>query len=79
MPKLKFCRSWRGYGKGQVADLPPGLARQLIAQRVAVEDHQQPLIETAAIEHATETADATPRKRGRRAVSQPNSTDAPER
>ena len=76
MAKLKFTRAWRGYGKGQTADVPGGLAQQLIAQRVAVEDNQQPLIETAAIEHATETADATPRKRGRRAVPKPDSPDA---
>lgn len=76
MAKLKFTRAWRGYSKGQTADVPGGLAQQLIAQRVAVEDNQQSLIETAAIEHATETADATPRKRGRRAVPKPDSPDA---
>ncbi len=79
MTKLKFVRSWRGYGKGQTADLPSGLAQRLVAQRVAVEDSQQPLIETAAVEHDTETADATPRKRGRRAVPKPDSPDAPKR
>lgn len=79
MPKLKFIRAWRGYCKGQTADVPGGLAQQLLAQRVAVQDNQQPLIETAAVEHATETADATPRKRGRRAVPKPDSTDAAER
>lgn len=76
MVKLKFTRAWRGYGKGQTADVPGGLAQQLLAQRVAVHDNQQPLIETAAIEHATETADATPRKRGRRAVPKPHTPDA---
>lgn len=79
MPKLKFIRAWRGYCKGQAADVPGGLAQQLLAQRVAVHDNQQPLIETAAVEHATETADATPRKRGRRAVPKPDSTDTAER
>jgi hypothetical protein len=74
--KLKFTRAWRGYAKGQTADVPGGLATQLLAQRVAVEDRQGSLIETAAIEHATETADATPRKRGRRAVSKPDSPDS---
>ena len=76
MAKLKFTRAWRGYGKGQTADVPAGLARQLIAQRLAVEDTQQQLIQTAAVENATETADATPRKRGRRAVPKPDSPDA---
>lgn len=76
MVKLKFCRAWRGYSKGQTAELPGGLAQQLLAQRVAVHDNQQPLIQTAAIEHATETADVTPRKRGRRAIPKPYSPDA---
>jgi hypothetical protein len=52
------------------------MARQLIQTGRAVEDKQQ-TIETAAIEHRAETADATPRKRGRpRAVPQPDQSDA---
>ena len=47
MKKLKFTRSWRGYRRGQVVEIPGGLATQLLAQRVAVEDRQQEL-ETAA-------------------------------
>jgi hypothetical protein len=79
MKKLKFARSWRGYRKGQVVEIPGGLATQLLAQRVAVEDRQQEL-ETAAIDHLAETADATPRKRGRpRAVPKPDPTDRPSR
>lgn len=74
MKKLKFIRSWRGYRTGQVVEIPGGLATQLLAQRLAVEDTQTTLIETAAVEHQAETADATPRKRGRpRAVPQPDS------
>lgn len=76
MVKLRFSRPWRGYSKGQTADVPGGLAQQLLAMRVAVADHQGQLIETAALEAATETADATPRKRGRRAVSKPHTPDA---
>ena len=76
MAKLKFVRSWRGYAKGQTADLPGGIATQLLAQRVAVADNQPTLIETAAIQHDAETADATPRRRGRRAVPKPDSPDA---
>lgn len=75
MTKLKFVRSWRAYRKGQVVDIPGGLAAELIGKRVAVEDHQGTLIETAAIEPATETADATPKRRGRRALSQPHTPD----
>jgi hypothetical protein len=63
MVKLRFSRAWRGYAKGQTADVPGGLAQQLLAQRVAVEDHQGTLLETAALETQAETADATPRRR----------------
>ena len=78
MTKLKFVRSWRAYRKGQTAEINGGLAVQLIAQRVAVQDTQGDLIETAAVEHDAETADATPRKR-RRAVPQPDPPDRPRR
>ena len=66
MTKLKFVRAWRAYRTGQVVDVPGGLATQLVAQRIAVEDRQGNLIETAAVEPATETADATPRRRRKR-------------
>jgi hypothetical protein len=80
MKKLRFVRSWRGYRTGQVVEIPGGLATQLLAQRLAVEDTQTTLIETAAVEHQAETADATPRKRGRpRAVQKPDSPDSPGR
>ena len=79
MRKLKFTRAWRGYRKGQVVEVAGGLAAQLLAQRVAVEESQQTLIETAAIEHDAETADATPRRRGRRAVQKPDSPDTASR
>ena len=64
--KLKFVRSWRSYRLGQTVDIPGGLAAELIARKVAVEDKQQPLIETAAIEMPARTADATPRRKTRR-------------
>jgi hypothetical protein len=77
MMKLKFTRAWRGYRKGQTVEVAGGLATQLLANRVAVEDRQGDLIETAAIQPTTETADATPRKRGRpRAVPKPDTPDA---
>jgi hypothetical protein len=74
MVKLKFSRAWRGYAKGQSAEVPGGLATQLLAQRVAVADTQT-LIETAAFEHDAETADATPKRSRRRAVQKPDSPD----
>ena len=63
MTKLKFMRSWRSYRLGQTVDIPGGLAAELIARKVAVEDKQQELIETAAVERSTRTADATPRRK----------------
>ena len=78
--KITFVRSWRAYRKGQAVEIPGGLATQLIQQRVAVADHQGQLLETAAVERHVETADATPRKRGRRrAVPKPDSPDSPGR
>jgi hypothetical protein len=66
MTKLKFIRSWRSYRLGQTVDIPGGLAAELIARKVAVEDKQQPLIETAAVEMPARTADATPRRKTKR-------------
>jgi hypothetical protein len=63
MTKLKFVRSWRSYRSGQTVDIPGRLAAELIARKVAVEDKQHPLIETAAVEVPTRTADATPRRK----------------
>lgn len=63
MRKLKFVRAWRKYRAGQVVDVPGGLAASLVAQRIAVEDRQGTLIETAAVETQAETADATHRRR----------------
>jgi hypothetical protein len=64
--KLKFVRSWRSYRSGQTVDIPGGLAAELIARKVAVEDKQHPLVETAAVQTPTRTADATPRRKTKR-------------
>jgi hypothetical protein len=66
MKKLRMLRSFRNYRPGQVVEIPGGLAAELIAKRFAVEDRQQELIETAAVEHDVETADATPKRRKRK-------------
>lgn len=79
MTKIRFVRSWRAYRSGQVAEISGGLATQLLAQGVAVEDRQQQLIETAAVEPEAETADATPKRSKRRAVSKPDPSDRPGR
>lgn len=63
MKKLRMLRPYRNYRTGQVVDIPGGLALELIAKKFAVEDRQQELIETAAVEHPVETADATPKRR----------------
>ena len=63
MKKLRMLRSFRSYRAGQVVEIPGGLAQELISKRFAVEDRQQELIETAAVEHDVETADATPKRR----------------
>jgi hypothetical protein len=75
--KIRLTQSWRYFKRGHVFEnIDDGMARQLIQTGRAVEDKQQ-TIETAAIEHRAETADATPRKRGRpRAVPQPDQSDA---
>lgn len=76
MKTMRFIRSWRAYRKGQVVPIPGGMAAQLMAGGYAVEDRQQPLIETAAVELDAERADATPR-RVKRAVPKPRTPDRP--
>ena len=66
MMKLRMLRPFRSYRTGQVVEIPGGLALELIGKRFAVQDRQQELIETAAVEHAVETADATPKRRRRK-------------
>ena len=66
MTKLRILRPFRSYRTGQVVEIPGGLAAELIAKRFAVEERQQDLLETAALEPATETADATPKRRRRK-------------
>lgn len=76
--KIRMVQSYRVYRRGQVLpDVPDGMANDWIRRGIAVEDKQADLIETAAVEHQAETADATPRKRGRpRAVPKPDTNDA---
>jgi hypothetical protein len=66
MTKLRILRPFRSYRTGQVVEIPGGLAAELVAKRFAVEERQQDLLETAALEPATETADATPKRRRRK-------------
>ena len=74
--KIRMVQSYRVYRRGQVLpDVPEGMARDWVRRGLAVEETQTE-IETAAVEHQAETADATPRKRGRRAVPKPDPNDA---
>lgn len=66
MMKMRFTRAWRAYRTGQVVDIPGGLAAELLARKIAVEEYQKHLIETAAVERVVETADATPKRRRRK-------------
>ena len=63
MKKMRLLRPYSNYRTGQVVDVPGGLAADWIARKIAIEDKQPPLIETAAVERTVETADATPRRR----------------
>ena len=76
--KIRMVTSYRHYRRGTVLpDVPDGMANDWIRRGLAVEETQSELIETAAIEHQAETADATPRKRGRpRAVPKPDANNA---
>ena len=74
--KIRMVQSFRFYRRGQVLpDVPDGMANDWIRRGLAVKETQTE-IETAAVEHQAETADATPRKRGRRAVPKPDPNDA---
>jgi hypothetical protein len=65
MKRMKLLRPYSSYRTGQVVEVPGGLAADWIARKIAVEDKQAALIETAAVERPVETADATPRRRRR--------------
>lgn len=73
--KIKLLKNYSTYRLGTVVDCEDETARRLIAEGTAQRDPQMDLIETAAIEHEAERADATPR-RTRRAVSKPDNVDA---
>jgi hypothetical protein len=65
MMKLRLIRPFRAYRTGTVLDVPGGQAKEMIARGYAVEEKQQQLLETAAVEPVLRTADATPKKRSR--------------
>jgi hypothetical protein len=63
--KIKFQKNYSTYRPGDVVDCDEAVARRLIAEGTAVADRQADLIETAALEPGGESADLTPRRRGR--------------
>lgn len=72
--KIQMTIGYGDFRRGTVLpDVPDGQANEWIRRGIAI-----PVIETAAIEQRGETADATPKRRGRRAVPQPHQDDASE-
>lgn len=62
--KIRMVQSYRAYRRGQVLpDVPDGMANDWIRRGIAIEERQQALIETAAVEQPAERADATPKRR----------------
>jgi hypothetical protein len=66
MKKIRLVRPFRSYNKGTVLDVPGGQALEMIRVGIAVEEKQQELLHTAAVEPEVRTADATPKKRSRK-------------
>jgi hypothetical protein len=66
MKKIRLVRPFRSYSKGAVLDVPGGQALEMIRAGLAVEEKQQELLDTAAVEPEVRTADATPKKRSRK-------------
>ena len=66
MKKIKLVRPYRSYSTGTVLDVPGGQATEMIRHGYAVEETQLLMLEKAAIETETRTADATPKKRSRK-------------
>lgn len=66
MRTVKIVKGFQNWQKGQVVTIGGGVADMWIRQGRAVPADDAPVIETAAVERVTETADRTPRKRGRR-------------
>lgn len=63
--KIRMLKAYAAYRKGEIMELPEQQAASLIAWDYAqrVEERQQTLIETAAVEANVETADVTPRRK----------------
>lgn len=73
--KIELLTNYSTYTVGKVVDCEDETAVRLIRDGIARRVAQMDLIETAAVEHDAERADATPR-RTKRAVSKPHDADA---
>jgi hypothetical protein len=63
--KIKLTRNYSTYRINDVIDCEDETAKRLIADGLAVREQQLDLIETASVDPGGESADATPRRRGR--------------
>jgi hypothetical protein len=63
MKKIRLVKPFRSYSPGTVLDMPGGQATELILAKIAVEETQRDLLDTAAVEPEVRTADATPKRR----------------
>lgn len=63
--KIKLARNYSTYRIGDVVECEDETAKRLIADGLAVREQQLDLIETTAVEPGGESADLTPRRRGR--------------
>lgn len=64
--KIRLVRKYSTYRPNEVVECDDTVARRLIADGIARREEQQDLlIETASVEPVAESADATPRRRGR--------------
>lgn len=63
--KIKLTKNYSTYRVGDLIECEDVTAVRLINDGMAVREQQLDLIETAAVEPGGESADATPRRRGR--------------
>jgi hypothetical protein len=76
--KIRFQKNYSTYRVNDVVDCDEQVAIRLLADGRAVREHQQDLIETAAVESVAEQADATPRRvqRQKHELPKPQNNDA---
>lgn len=63
--KIKLTKNYSTYRIHDVIECEDETAKRLIANGLAVREPQLDLIETASVDPGGESADATPRRRGR--------------